>query len=121
MQRFERFLSDLLTTITVRLNGELNLLFIDSIDLLHIQESLQKLFSIHELLPFNKLYHFETIDTIKLNTIVIEDEIIFVLKVPVFQPTLYNYRKIYPTIFGQKSLLLLPSQQVFEHKQLLFV
>lgn len=103
LQMLQRFLSHLLKAISFSLEEELNLLLIDSTDLSHIQQTLQNLFPSQELLLFDLFYYFDIISTLKLNTIMTTNEIIFVLKIAILYPTPYNYQTMQPSIFGNHA------------------
>lgn len=119
-QKFERFLSNLLNAITFSLNDELytHLLSINDIQL--IENNLLRKFPAQALLPLSQLPFIEILHLFKLNTIMTNDQLIFIVKIPILFPTKYIYQKVYP-LFTSDSLLMLPTYEVFQHEETSFV
>lgn len=121
IKSFETYIDKLLNIITFSVKEEINLLLINVSDIIEIERLLNTIFSYNELIPFSKLFYFEFMNLCKLNTIVSDQEIIFVLKIPIIYRTIYNYQKIYPTLFNQTNLLIVPTTYVLEDKYIYFL
>lgn len=121
LEAYEQFLSTLLTTITLSLKEEVNLAIINYNELTQIYNLLKTLFSPEELIPFDELHYFEILNACKLNTVISNSEIIFVLKIPILHIPAYNHQKIYPLVFKKNHYLMLPTQNVIENRRINFL
>jgi len=121
LEAYEQFLSTLLTTITLSLKEEVNLAIISYKELAQIYNLLKTLFSPEELIPFDDLHYFEILNACKLNTIISNSEIIFVLKIPILHIPTYNHQKIYPLVFKKNHYLMLPTHNVIENRRINFL
>lgn len=111
IKSLEAYIDRILNIITFSIKEEINLLLIDTSDITEIERLLNSIFSHNELIPFSKLYYFEFMNLCKLNTIVSDHEIIFVLKIPIIYKITYNYQKLYPTLFNHTNLLVCIGRQ----------
>ena len=121
LKNLENYIDKLLNIITFSMTEEINLLLINTVDIIEIEKLLISIFPHNELLPFSKLYYFEFTNLCKLNTIISNNEIIFVLKIPIVSNTIYNYQKLYPILFNDSKLLILPNSFVLEDKEIYFL
>lgn len=121
VEAFEQFISSLLTTITLSSQEKVNLAIINYQDMSHLYELLNTLFTKEELLPFSELHYFETLNICKLNAIISNAEIIFVLKIPILHIPTYNYQKVYPLIFKKNNFIILPTENVIENRYIDFL
>jgi len=121
IKNLEAYIDKILNIITFSIREEINLLLLDNTDILEIEKLLNTIFTYNELIPFSKLYYFEVMNLCKLNTIVSDHEIIFVLKIPIIFKTIYNYQKLYPILFNTTNLLILPTEYVLEDKDIYFL
>lgn len=121
VEAFEQFTSSLLTTITLSSQEKVNLAIINYQDMSHLYELLNTLFAKEELLPFSELHYFEILNICKLNAIISNTEIIFVLKIPILHIPTYNYQRIYSLIFKKNHVLILPTENVIENRYIDFL
>lgn len=121
IKSLESYIDKLLNIITFSITEELNLLLISSSDIIKVEQILNTIFPLNELISFSKLYYFEFMSLCKLNTIISDHEIIFVLKIPIVYNITYNYQKLYPVLFDNSSLLIIPRSYVLEDKEIYFL
>lgn len=121
IKNLESYLDKLLNIISFSVTEGINLLLMDTSDIIELERSLASIFSANELIPLSKLYYFEFMNLCKLNTIISNNEIIFVLKIPIIYNIVYNYQKLYPVLFNKTNLLAIPNTYVLEDKEMYFV
>ena len=121
IKNLEGYIDKILNIITFSIKEEINLLLIDTTDIIEIEQLLKSIFSHNELIPFSKFFYFEFMNLCKLNTIVSDHEIIFVLKIPIIFRITYNYQKLYPILFNHTNLLIIPTSYVLEDKDIYFL
>lgn len=121
VKNLESYLNKLLNIISFSTTEGTNLLIMDTSDIVKLEKSLTYLFSSNESIPMSKLYYFEFMNLCKLNTIISDNEIIFVLKIPIVYNIVYNYQRLYPVLFNKSNLLIIPNSYVLEDKDIYFL
>lgn len=97
-------------TISFSLYNIPNLEIINVRELMDIQGYLAKLYSSKQLLPINKTNLFQLLGATKISTIITEQTITLLLKIPILRPISANLSRIYP-IPNQQNILILPPRK----------
>lgn len=117
----ERFLDDLLHSLLIISQQGTNFFLFNPNDLVILEDHLKSLFSLEELIPFQTLTTIEILSLLKLSYIITHTEIIFVTAIPILFKENYRYKNIFPLVFKNNHLLVLPETHILKAKDNLFV
>lgn len=101
-------------TITLSYNNVPNLELIRIEELLSIHDYLKKLYDSRQLQNFDNVHLFKILESAKVITIGIEQAITFLLKIPILNPYLANYSRIYPLPNAQDVAIIPPRKYLIE-------
>lgn len=121
LQTLEDFLDEILHSILLSSQKGANFFLLNPPELCVLEQHLKNIFSPEELIPFPSLTTIETLSLFKLSNIITENEIIFVLEIPIVQKETFRYKNVFPLVFNDRQLLILPETHILKAKKDFFV
>lgn len=97
-------------TISLAFNDITNLEIITYDELRSIFVHLSEMYEPNELLIIDDLHPFRITEFSKFHVVLINEQVVFMLKIPILAPFSYNYTKIYPIPNDQNIVLIPPAR-----------